>query len=326
MSGIRLLLQSARLSLFRPGGASANDVKAWVANQGYYIDVDLGKTEFTLRPSNPSDLARALANDLNRMAIAAFESAAGVRSDQVLPRSIAWGAIRTYYASFFAAHTFMRLFGISCSQLDPEHVNKIFQSAQTFGKTGGLASVEAGFYSINIDHNFGSVKFRKLRDSHKDTWAELLATIENLEATIPSATAISQHKIDASGLLTDLKSGISSANSVNGNWLSTVRNSINYRHTHGVWFPYSAKNGRDELLDAVSRNWLNAPSPQGRPPRTGELENYFDVAIMLVSLVRELITVASELTDPLDPIFKNGCLKLLNEVKTAARNVREPHA
>jgi hypothetical protein len=320
MSATRLLLQTARLSVFSPGSSTAIDVKAWIANQGYYIDVDLLKNEFTLRASNPSELARALANDLNRMAIAAFESAAGVRPDQVLPRSMAWGAIRAYYASFFAAHTFMRMFGASCSQLENDHVNKIFQSAQMFGKTGGLTSVEAGFYSINIDRNFSSVKFRKLKDSHKDTWAELLATIENLEAAIPSATAISQHKIDASALLTDLKSGISSANSVHGNWLSTIRNSINYRHTHGVWFPYSVKAERGELLDAASRNWLNPPSLQGRPQRTGELENFFDVAVMLVSLVRELVTAACELTDPLNPIIKNGCMKLLNELK----NGRDP--
>lgn len=318
------MLQSARLSVFKPGSTTAIDVKAWIANQGYFIDVDLRKTEFTLRVSEPTDLERALANDLNRMAIATFESAAGIRPDQVLPRSIAWGAIRAYYASFFAAHTFMRLFGTSCSQLDHEHVNKIFQSAQTFGKTGGLTSVETGFYAINIDQNFSSVTFRKLKDSHKDTWAELLATIENLESTIRSANAIKQHKLDASMLLTNLKSGISSANSINGNWLSTIRNSINYRHTHGVWFPYSTKAERSELLDAASRNWLQDSRPQGRPQRAGELENFFDVAVMLVSLVRELIAAASELSDPLNPAIKNGCMKLLNEVKIAARNGREP--
>ena len=326
MTVTRLLLQSARLSIFKAGANTSIDVKAWIANQGYYIDEDLKKGEFTLRCSAPADLSRALANDLNRMAIAAFESAAGVRTDQTLPRSMAWGAIRAYYASFFAAHAFMRLYGISCSQLDHEHVNKIFQSAQMFGKTGGLTSVETGFYSIKIDQNFSTITFQKLKDSHKDTWAELLATIENLEAKIPNATAISMHKIEASALLTSLREGITGASSVKGNWLSTMRNSINYRHTHGVWFPYSVKAGGGDILDAASRNWLNTPSTQGRTQHTAELENFFEVAVMLVAVVRELITAACDLSDSLDPSMKNGCLKLLNEVKIVSRNAREQAA
>lgn len=323
MSATRLLLQSARLSIFQSTSTAAIDVKGWIANQGYFIDVDLQKDAFTLRVADSDPLIKALGNDLNRMAIATFESAAGVRSDEVLPRSMAWGAIRAYYASFFAAHTLMRLFGVACSQLDHEHTSKIFQSAQIFGKTGGLSSIESGFYAIEMNRDFTAVKFRKLKDSHRDTWAELLGVIQNLENAIPGAVAISAHKITASNILTALKEGISTANSQKGNWLSTMRNSINYRHTHGTWFPYSSKASKSELLEAAARNWLKMPSFDNRSPTVGELENFFDVSTMLVSVTRELLTSASELSNPLDPAIKNGCLKLLNSVKGTGKPARE---
>ncbi|MES1265464.1 MAG: hypothetical protein ABUU24_07410, partial [Variovorax sp.] len=77
MSAIRAILQGARLSLFQPGLNSAADLKAWVAGQNYFIDTDITPDSFTLRASDPLELRQALANDLNRLTCAAFESAAG---------------------------------------------------------------------------------------------------------------------------------------------------------------------------------------------------------------------------------------------------------
>lgn len=322
MSALRVLLHGARLSVFQPTSATAIDLKGWIANQNYFIDVDIQKSDFILRVSDPDEVKRALANDLNRMAIAAFESAAGVATEMTLPRSLAWGSIRSYYASFFAAHAFMRLYGTACSQLDSEHVNAIYKSATMFGKTGGLTSLESGFYSIEIDSNFATIRFRKLKDSHKDTWAVFLALIKLLDANIPSTTALSKHKVEASSLLTELQTGITQARCSQGNWLSAMRNSINYRLTHGVWFPYSAKVARIELLDSASRNWLNTPSYCASISHQGELDSFFGITALIVSLLRELVTAAAQLSDPLNPVMKNGCLRLLNDIR-AIRPQRE---
>ncbi|MBY0241615.1 MAG: hypothetical protein K2X55_20115, partial [Burkholderiaceae bacterium] len=262
MTAIRVILQSARLALFQPLGGSGVDLKGWLANQNYFIDTDIQKNQFSIRPSNSNEVAQALAHDLNRMSCAAFESAAGVGPDSVVPRSLAWGAIRSYYSAFFAAHAFMRLFGSGCVQLDADHVNKIFSSATLFQKTGTLTGLDAGFFHVEISPNFDSLKFVRLRDSHKDTWGTLIDVIEKINDSIPSATALSKHKVDASMLLADIKSGLSRSGSSKGNWLSTMRNSMNYQHSHGVWFPFSSRDARVELLDSASRSWLNTRRSQ----------------------------------------------------------------
>jgi len=313
MTAVRVLLQNARLPLFRSGLTSALDVKAWVANQNYYFSQDITGASFTLRASDPDQLKQALANDLNRLASAAFESAAGIGPDPALPRSLAWGSVRSYYSAFFAAHAFMRLFGTACVQLDNEHVNQVLKAAQIMGKSGGLTALDAGFFAASIDPKFENITFSRLKESHRDTWATLVLVIDSLEMSLPFTTALSSHKIEASALLSNLKGQLTRSGSTKGNWLSSMRNSINYRQSHGTWFPHS-KLADPAILESAARAWKSQPS-LGPNTSQSELDCFFQTSIGLVALVRELTSVAAELNSPINPIFANGCLKLLNEAK-----------
>jgi hypothetical protein len=319
MTATRLLLQSARLPVFQSNLASALDVKAWVANQNYYFTEDITGTSFSLCASDPAQLKQALANDLNRLASAAFESAAGIGPDPALPRSLAWGSVRSYYSAFFAAHAFIRLFGTACIQLDGEHVSQMLKAAKVMGRSGGLTAFDSGFFSASIDSNFENVTFSRLKDSHKDTWATLMSVIDFLEAFLPNATALSSHKIEASGILSNLKTQLTHSGSPKGNWLSTMRNSINYRQSHGTWFPYN-KTADAALLEYSARAWKSRPS-QGQKKSLSELDYFFQASIGLVALVRELISEAAELNSPVNSTFANGCLKLLKEANKPRRPI-----
>ena len=316
MTGARVILQSARLPIFQPGSTSAADIKAWIASQNYFVDTDVANTTFALRPSSSVELRQALANDFNRLTLAAFESAAGVAPDPFVPRSLAWGSIRAYYSAFFAAHGLMRLFGTACVQLEDEHVDQIFAAAQTFGKAGTLSALDAGFFAAEISPSFHSITFRRLRDSHRDTWSTLLAVLTAVESSIANASALSAQKLEAAALVSDARSGLTHASSAKGNWLSTVRNSINYRHAHGVWFPY-ARTAQPSMLEAASRAWRGRPR-SGPLPRD-DLDCFFQVATGLVALLRELTEAACALHDPLSPTFSKGCMKLLHEVNAPRR-------
>lgn len=321
MTAIRVLLQCARLSIFRPGINSALDVKAWVANQNYFFTQDITERSFSLRASDSGQIRQALANDLNRLASAAFESAAGIGLDPALPRSIAWGAVRSYYSAFFAAHSFMRLFGTACVQLDHEHVVQVLNAAKVMGRSGGLTKLDSGFFAASIDPSFETVTFQRLKDSHCDTWATLLSVINEIETAMPATTALSNHKIEASSLLSDLKMQLTRSGSTKGNWLSTMRNSINYRQSHGAWFPYN-KFSDPAVLESAARAWKIYPNASPKTP-LGELDGFFQASAGLVALVRELTSMAAELNSPLNPTFASGCIKLLNEAKTPRKRARE---
>lgn len=315
MSAVRVLLQNALLPLFQPGLNSALDVKAWVANQNYFFTQDITSNSFSLRASDPNQLRQALANDLNRLASAAFESAAGIGLDLALPRSLAWGSVRSYYSAFFGAHAFMRLFGTACIQLDDEHMGQVLNAAQAMGRCGGITELNSGFFAASIDPSFHTVIFSRLKDSHRDTWATLVSVIDELVASLPATTALSSHKLEALALLSDLKAQLTRSGSSKGNWLSTMRNSINYRQSHGVWFPYN-RSADPALLEAAARAWKISPSPSPGPKAAlSELDCFFQASARLVALVRELTLEAAELNSPLNPTFANGCLKLLHEAK-----------
>ena len=288
-----------------------------MANQNYYFSQDISGASFTLRASDPDQLKQALANDLNRLASAAFESAAGVGPDPALPRSLAWGSVRSYYSAFFAAHAFMRLFGTACVQLDNEHVHRVLKTAQIMGRSGGLTALDSGFFAASIDPKFENVTFSRFNDSHRDTWSTLLSVIDSLQMSLPSTTALSNHKIEASALLSSLKGQLTRSGSTKGNWLSTMRNSINYRQSHGTWFPHN-KLADPVVLEYAARAWKSHPSP-GTNAAQSELDCFFQASIGLVALVRELTSVAAELNSPINPIFANGCLKLLKEAKKPRR-------
>ena len=322
MTAVRVLLQNARLPLFQPGLDSALDVKAWVANQNYFFTQDIAAASFSLRASDPSQLRQALANDLNRLASAAFESAAGIGLDSALPRSLAWGAVRSYYSAFFAAHAFMRLFGTACVQLDDEHVAQVFSAAQVMGRSNGLPALDSGFFAVSIDAAFQAVTFRRLKDSHRDTWATLVLVVDTLQAGLPATTALSSHKLEASALLSDLKTQLTRSGSTKGNWLSTMRNTINYRQSHGAWFPYN-KSADPAILESAARAWKNSTGP-GPTTSLSELDCFFQTSVGLVALVRELTSVAAGLNSPVSPTFTNGCLKLLNEVKKQRKRAARP--
>lgn len=317
MSSIsKVLVQQTHLEIFNCVRMTSVDMKGWIANQKYFVDSDLTDNDYSVRVSDKEYLKTALANDCNRMSAAAIESIAGVQLDSNLNKSGAWGVIRSYYASFFAIHSIMRMFGISCSQLLQSHVDKIFEFANVVGKTGRVTRLEKGFYSIRIDKHFANVSFHKYKDSHRDTWGEFLSLIEKLIDESRNATAIYMHKDEVIDILTTVKKGITRSRcTANGNWLSTIRNSVNYQHTHGVWFPYERKSIAPTYINNFSRDWVKPISTLDLGLTGCDIQVFFNVTLLINSLFRELLVSCIDRSGSTNHIFTNGCMKLMNTIQ-----------
>lgn len=318
MSSGRFLVQFARIEIFGKVTPTKIDLKGWIANQGYFVDQELIKDSFVLRSSNTSQLQAALANDCNRMAIAAIESISGVQKDTELKNSGAWCIIRSYYASFFAIHSMLRMFGISCSQLEQTHVDKIFEMAKLTGQSGTLTKLENGFYSIKVDRNFNFVEFKKFKDSHKDTWGKFLELIDSLILDLDKGSGLKKQKLEAFDLLTALKKGITRSHSKDkGNWLSVIRNSVNYQHLYGVWFPYERGCITKDQIDRISNDWKYNPANFMDTLNKNDIEAFFQVSTLIIALFRELLIECAKKNKDINPIFHNGALKLLKILKAA---------
>lgn len=314
----KVISQLAYLDIFGDVSNTKIDLRGWVANQSYMIDEDISPDAFVLRATNTHTLKAALANECNRMAMASYETIAGIQKEPRLPKSVAWGIIRSYYASFFAAHTFLRLFGRSCSQLEHEHLKKIHEMAVMLNKQGDVGRLESGFYYVHVTRDLHTVSFEKLKDSHRDTWGTFLKLIEDLIITIETTTALGFQKFAAIEFLDVIKDGITKSGcGSKGNWLSKIRNQVNYQHTHGVWYPYEGKSPAGDALRKAAEYWEKSPTIFEPSNKRNDLECFFELGALLLSFSRDLLISCLSKHFPVNKIFVNGALKLLKEIKAA---------
>lgn len=308
----RVLSQLAYLEIFKVHSKTAIDVKGWVANQNYLVVAGMTPTSFTLTTHDSDGLRAALANDCNRMSMAAIESISGIQADLSFPKSSAWATIRSYYAAFFAAHALLRVFGYSYSQLESEHTKKIFEMAKMLNVQGGAIKIESGFYSIHIDKSFTRLMFEKKNESHKDLWRGFLELIEKLIADIATTTAISTHKIKAQDLLMEARRGVTKDGSrFMGNWLSELRNQVNYQHLHGAWFPYEAGVLNRRIIDSATSCWKRPSDTFNTATKRKEMEMFFESTSLLLSFLRETLGICMERAGEKGSVFQNGALRMM---------------
>lgn len=126
-----------------------SDFSSWLNSQKYQVYAPIANDRFVLHFTTPEQLLAAIASDCNRLAIATFESIASVHRNPLLPKSTGWQVIQTYYSAFFAAHTILRILGVSCTQVDTSSAKLVFKIADGFGQSGGVASIEQGLSSCS---------------------------------------------------------------------------------------------------------------------------------------------------------------------------------
>jgi len=313
-----ILLPLSHYEIFAALPNTEIDIKGWIANQGYIFDNDILTTAgtFEFRASDQSTLKMALSNDYNRFSLASIESISGIGKDLSLEKSGAWPTIRAYYSSFYAAHAILRNFGISYSQLETSHVKKIFEMADLYSKTGGHTKIEKGFYQISICKSFSQVKFEKLNDSHADLWYCFLKLIDNLIILTPSTTSSGVQKIETVNFLQDIKKGITEKSNTRGNWLSVVRNDVNYKQSHNVWYPYNRSSRYTNLLDNYYNCWLRGDTTLDVSQNPSEIENFFQTSFKINVLLRELLLGTLERIQVKNTIISNGSARLLHTLRT----------
>lgn len=317
---IILIHQLSNNGIFEVSSKSEADLKAWLASGNYLIDQMMVKnsqsraSEFKLRFQDANKLNIALANDCNRFSQAAIESMFCIGKVDKLPKSAAWATVQMYYSAFFAVHALLRIFGRACTQLDSGHVNAVYQIASATNMDGGATCVENGFY-ISVIEN-GVIEFKKLKDSHSDTWMEFLNLLNWIINNIGSTTGLGVHKSDAIDLVSSLKRAVSQSGASKGNWPSQLRNKINYQHSHGVWYPY--KNALHDY-EAILKNteWLKQPQTFDLNPNIGEIQSLFNISNSILALMFQLMKYGYERAGKISMPLSNGTFRLINQIQAA---------
>ena len=295
-------------------GASPSGLSVWLRTKDYQFYDPLQTGIFNLTISNITPFLSAIAFDCNRMAMASFESMAAIQKLDTFPKSTAWLVIQTYYSAFFAAHTILRMMGISCSRIESSVSSEIYLIAKMFGQLNGMSSVSDGQYVCTFDSPTRKLNCIKENDkSHEGFWKKFCAVIQQLSSDI---LTYGKHIIEdqqVSVKLIELCECLKTAPYTRGNWLSSIRNRVNYSHELGTWFPYKSQNSLHEYLHNSRAGWLYDPMEiEMAKVKTDELQRFNKTCHFIIGMCRILVMDMSQRCSTNKSFLKSGAVRFLN--------------
>lgn len=219
----------------------------------------INNTSFCLQVTDAAAMTQAFAFDLDRLACASFESLLLADKSEMLPRSTGWSFIKSYYAAFFAAHSLMRLFKLSCTHVDSSVAKAVTKVAKLYGVDCGHA-VSAGYYRCTFDWKSKQLSCDQISTgggSHEAVWDTFAYHVKELSTDILRSGLKTTTQPLAAKLI-ELRSSLLQGKTSAG-WLSNLRNRINYQQALGCWFPYVRSQRHDKRLFEEYQLWLRDP-------------------------------------------------------------------
>ena len=263
----------------------------WVIKQKYQIYTPLENNKCLLHISDKDNLLAAFAFDCNRMAVAAFESMHLINQSKSIPKSTSWLIIQSYYAAFFAAHSILRMLGISCSQFEQTQISKIEEIADMVGNKNGI-QLKQGSYQCSYNESDKKLICKAASGgTHESFWKIFCYEMRNLSSNILSSNLPISQSQNVATKLEDMCSALCHEGKNGGNWLSYVRNIVNYRHELGSWFPYQKIT--KSLIDDLYCNyytWLVDPMQITFVVKPGtDIQLFHNLCNFVVGVCRVLI-------------------------------------
>lgn len=261
------------------------DFKTWIASGKFLVNSVNSSSSFELYINDEFHFVEMLSFDSNRMATAGFETIESISFNEKLPKSFGWIAIQAYYAAFFSAHSIMRNFGYSCSQLEKGHIQDINDYATALGMQGSLKK-DGGYYRAIYNKNNSTLNIKKMENTHEDTWHTFIECLKYLSINVLLVAGISNDKKALSSeidqLILDLQHNGQYAN---GAFLTKFRNAINYRQEYQAWHPYGKSNIQAQAIINLIKNWKNCPLPNpARWKRSPDVFDFFMCCLKIVNL------------------------------------------
>jgi hypothetical protein len=296
----------------------------WIRDEDFQIYSGVQADSFALAVADSRSLLSAFAADVNRLSTASLESAISVARIEGLPRSTAWTIIKSYYSAFFAAHSILRILGLSVSRFDGNQVNSVNKIANVFGAI--LQPATKGHYRCTFDSSKKELSCTKINlgsgGVHEAFWSVFNARLRQLstDVLILKIGTIANNQV-ASAKLSELSENLCGDPATGGSWLSFMRNEVNYSHRWGTWYPYEgyqATHG-DRLYDGHFI-WVEDPLRIDLASYAGrDLLRFQQTCNFLVALCRALVIDMSRRCSTGNSFHTYGPLAILNLVRQRPR-------
>lgn len=255
-------------------------LKVWLSDGNYYANNS--PPNLSLQCLDIEEFKRGISLDAFRFSAHAAQTICEVEKTSAYKKLTSWRVIQVYYAAFFAAHALLRFFGSSFSYLETGHVADL--KRKCLNQAGYTPSLKSSNYLIDFDPQARSVDFVSYDESHKDLWKCFARLISRLERASLTFRASNQRQQELSAYFADLGDALTDGGRLSsGNWLSYIRNEVNYKSAPDVWFPFSKNTPSFEELSRSVRGWqfgnLQIESPN---LVRNEFERFFMTAFAVV--------------------------------------------
>ena len=244
-------------------GRAEKGLSGWLSDSEFQVYSKIQAELFVTNCVIPDSLVCAFAADVNRCAMAAFETTLQIQPTQNFPKSLGWLAIKSYYAAFFAAHSLLRMLGTAFVQIDKHTAGTITRIADLYGMSNGV-SIGAGYYKCFYDAQTNDLKFEKVSTAgggvHEVFWSVVHSRVRKLSTDVlGSKVGLAKDNQLVAAKLIELADNLTYSSFSRGNWLSHVRNIVNYNHRLAMWYPYSGQPTYAKTLFKSRWTWLQDP-------------------------------------------------------------------
>jgi hypothetical protein len=217
-------------------------IEDWLIRGAYVWKTSTAaKICLTISPGRDA-MTDAIASEVSRLSCASYESLLDASPPAGRDRALGWQLIRHYYSAFFAAHALLRIGGNSLNFFSGDIAAKLNKlGGQYLGVSPGITR---GLYWIRrnvLDPT--EVTMERLSaggGTHEDMWSILLEFLKEIEISIISNMGQHPATLAAVDISSKLRVQLCNQGRNNGAWPSLMRNSINYKHEYGVWYPYES--------------------------------------------------------------------------------------
>lgn len=258
-------------------------MRKWLLESEHYIVTSANDNYVEICYYDEQEVLAVWANDISRLSCAAYESIANIKKSDITNKFVAWNLVQYYYSAFYSAHSILKVLGFGLIQIDGMIIDRLNRKALSVGVPFSN-TICRGMYCLKFDANNKLVLYKVGRydDSHKGLWRrfyEVLCVLTGeyivtnsygndcvrLRQSSESISASLFGKVEQTDAL-DAQCRIDQLKSVmnargDQNWLSTVRNMINYNHGLGSWYPYTNNSKNYEkvvlLKDICFSNFLD---------------------------------------------------------------------
>lgn len=262
--------------------SGVGSLRSWLALSDNFIPVDRSIDDtFELIFYDLSEFLSYVASDITRLSCASIESLNNIFEAKQSKKFLAWEIVKYYYSAFYSAHSTLKACGLGLVQIDQRIAQNIIRRSSTLGVPP--PKINRGIYCFSIDCSSMKAVFFKVQkydDSHKGLWQrytdfiDLLiglsietseynsnCIIHNDTGAKPSKCIYSQLPIEEAEAIISRLGIIKKIINKRGdsNWLSSVRNMVNYNHDFGVWFPYSDYNDKHSSIVGLKNLYLFSP-------------------------------------------------------------------